>query len=80
MVNITDSAIISQTLDGIITHWNSMATVLYGYSADEALGRPVSLVPTGYPDDVPYLINKINKGESIRHFETIRQRKDGNLS
>ena len=54
IVESSDDAIIGKTLDGIITSWNKGAEEIYGYKADEVIGKHVSiLVPAGYPDDIP---------------------------
>jgi PAS domain S-box-containing protein len=71
-------AIISQTLTGIITSWNKAAETIYGYSAAEAIGRPVTfLIPPDAPDEVVNILKKIGQDERIVHYETIRLRKDG---
>ena len=79
IVESSDDGIISQTLEGAITSWNRGAERIYGYPAAEALGRPISiLVPAGV-DDLPQIMEKIARGDSIDHFETTRQTKDGQL-
>ena len=71
-------AIISQTLAGIITSWNKAAETIYGYSAAEAIGQPISfLTPPDAPDEVANILKKIERNERIVHYETIRLRKDG---
>jgi PAS domain S-box-containing protein len=78
IVESSDDAIIGQTLDGKISSWNRGAERLYGYSAREIIGRPLSvLVPADHPDEQPALLERIKGGESIEHFETVRVRKDG---
>ena len=78
MVESSDDAIISKTLEGIITSWNKGAERIYGYSAEEALGRPISmLVPPERPDEVPEILEKIGRGEKVEHYETVRLTKDG---
>ena len=78
IVENSDDAIISKTLDGIILTWNAGAQKLYGYTAQEAIGRPVSfLAPADLPDEMPQLLEKIRRGEPVEHFETVRVRKDG---
>ena len=76
----SDDAIITKTSKGVITSWNSGAERIYGYSAKEVLGKPISiLIPPGQTDEVPALLERIKRGESIHHYETVRQRKDGRL-
>jgi PAS domain S-box-containing protein len=78
IVSSSSEAIIGKTLDGTITDWNIGAEKLYGYPAGEVIGKPINiLVPPGYPDDIPALLEKIRRGESIERYETIRMRKDG---
>jgi PAS domain S-box-containing protein len=70
IVESSDDAIVGKTLDGIITNWNGGAERLYGYTAEEAVGRPFSML---VPPDRPA------EAESIEHFETVRCHKDGRL-
>jgi PAS domain S-box-containing protein len=78
IVSSSSEAIIGKTLDGTITDWNIGAEKLYGYPAGEVIGKPINiLVPPGYPDDIPALLEKLRRGESIERYETIRMRKDG---
>jgi PAS domain S-box-containing protein len=78
IVESSDDAIIGHTLDGHIASWNRGAEKLYGYTAAEAVGQPLSLlVPPDHPDEVPALMQRIRRGEYIEHFETERIRKDG---
>ena len=78
IVESSDDAIISKTLEGIITSWNKGAQRIYGYSAEEALRRPISmLVPPERPDEVPEMLEKIRRGEKVEHYETVRLTKDG---
>ena len=78
IVESSHDGIISKTLDGIITTWNAGAQKLFGYTAHEAIGRPSSfLVPSDLSDEVPQLLDKIRRGESVEHYETVRVRKDG---
>lgn len=76
----SDDAIFSKTLDAIITSWNAGAERMYGYTADEIIGQPVSLlVPPDRPDDVAKIMQRIVAGESIDHYDTVRRHKDGSL-
>jgi PAS domain S-box-containing protein len=78
IVEHSDDAIISKTLDGIILNWNPAAEKIYGYSAEEVIGQPISiLVPPGHPDEVSQILDRIKRGERVDHYETVRMRKDG---
>jgi len=78
IVESSDDAIIGKTLDGTITSWNRAAEGMYGYTANEAVGRNVSLLlPPDCPEDPLHLLSKIRRGEHIRRYETTRRRKDG---
>lgn len=76
----SDDAIFSKTLDAVITSWNSGAERMYGYTADEIVGQPVSvLVSPDRPDEIPSIMERIVRGESVDHYETTRRHKDGTL-
>ena len=78
IVTSSDDAIIGEDLDGIITDWNRGAEVILGYTAGEAIGRPLSILfPRGQEDEMAGLLERIKAGERIEHFETHRRRKDG---
>jgi PAS domain S-box-containing protein len=78
IVESSEDAIISQTLDGAILTWNLAAERLYGYSAEEIKGQSISpLVPTDRSGELRYVLKKIQQGERIASFETVRVRKDG---
>lgn len=80
IVESSDDAIISKDLDGVIQTWNAAAEHLFGYTAEEAVGQPVTmLIPAGRQDEEPGILERIRRGERIRHYETIRRRKDGSL-
>ena len=80
IVESSDDAIIGKTLTGEITSWNASAELIYGYSAAEAVGRHISmLAPPGHQDEFDELLATIARGERVRHLETVRQRKDGEL-
>jgi PAS domain S-box-containing protein len=73
-------AIIGKSLDGVISSWNRAAEDLFGYSADEMIGKPVSLlIPPDRRDEEPDILDRIRRGEAVEHYETVRQRKDGSL-
>jgi PAS domain S-box-containing protein len=78
IIESSDDAIISKTLDGTITSWNHAAEQLYGYTPEEAIGQPISIIiPTDRPDELPSIMARLRRGKRIEHFETIRVRKDG---
>jgi PAS domain S-box-containing protein len=78
IVQSSDDAIISKSLDGIITSWNNGATRLFGYSAEEAVGKAISiLIPEDRQDEEPAILERLRRGERIDHFETVRRRRDG---
>jgi PAS domain S-box-containing protein len=80
IVESSDDAIVSKNLDGVITSWNKGAERIYGYSAEEAIGQPITIViPHDRQDEEPAILTRIRRGERIEHFETIRQRKNGSL-
>ena len=79
IVDYSDDAIIGKSLEGIIVNWNKGAERLYGYSADEVIGKPISiLLPPDRPDELLEIITKLRQGEIINE-ETVRRRKDGTL-
>ena len=78
IVESSEDAIISKSLDGIITSWNAGAEHIYGYSTAEAIGKPITiLIPPERPNEFPQLTEKIKRGEAIKHYETDRIRKNG---
>jgi PAS domain S-box-containing protein len=78
IVESSDDAIISKTLDGTILSWNPAAERLFGYSAQEAVGKPMMmLVPPDRRTEEPGILTRIAGGERVDHFETVRVRKDG---
>jgi PAS domain S-box-containing protein len=80
LVDSADDAIISKTLDGIITSWNKGATQVFGYTAEEAIGKPILiLIPPELHAEESEIIRKIKAGEKVEHYETVRVRKDGSL-
>ena len=81
IVDTSDDAIISKNLNGIITSWNKSAERLFGYTPDEALGKPIAelLIPPDRQDEEHHILARLRKGERVEHFETIRRRKNGTL-
>lgn len=78
IVEAADDAIIGEDLDGIIVTWNGGARRLYGYSAEEAIGRSAALlIPPEMPEELPHILETIRRGETMEHHETVRVRKDG---
>jgi len=78
IVESSEDAIVSKSLDGIIQSWNKGAEDLYGYTAEEAIGKPMSLVvPPDRRHEESNIIERIRQGSPFKHFETIRVRKDG---
>ncbi|MGC2334667.1 MAG: PAS domain S-box protein, partial [Pseudolabrys sp.] len=75
-----DDAIVSKNHDGIIANWNKGAERIFGYTAGEAVGQPITIViPADRQSEEREILTRIRRGEHIDHFETIRQRKDGTL-
>jgi PAS domain S-box-containing protein len=78
ILDSSDDAIIGKTLDGVIATWNKGAERIYGYRADEAVGRPISLlIPQDRANEMAVILNRIRSGERIENFETTRRTKDG---
>ncbi len=80
IVESSDDAIVSKNLDGVITSWNKGAERIFGYTSEEAVGRPIMIViPQDRQDEERTILTRIRRGERIDHFETVRQRKHGSL-
>ncbi len=80
IITSSEEAIIGKTLDGVIQSWNQGAEMIYGYFAEEAIGRPISILHSpDRPDEVPALLEKVRRGEPVERYETGRMRKDGRL-
>src|SRR6516165_12733706 len=80
IVQSSDDAIVSKNLDGIITSWNKGAERIFGYTAEEAVGQPITIViPQDRHDEERTILTRLRRGERIEHFETVRQRKHGSL-
>lgn len=80
IVASSDDAIISKTLDGVIRSWNLGTQRLFGYTAEEAIGKPITMIiPADRLDEEPTILERLRKGERVDHFETVRKKKDGTL-
>jgi diguanylate cyclase (GGDEF)-like protein/PAS domain S-box-containing protein len=80
IVDFSDDAIISKDLMGIITSWNDGAEKIFGYSADETIGKPMQiLIPPERAYEEADILSHIIRGERVKHFETVRRHKDGHL-
>jgi PAS domain S-box-containing protein len=80
IVESSDDAIISKDLDGIIKTWNQGAERLFGYSAEEMIGKSITtIIPIERHDEEPKILDRVRRGERIGHYETVRRRKDGSL-
>ena len=78
IVDSSDDAIVSKTLDGLITSWNPAAERIFGWTAAEAVGRSITIViPPDRLAEEEEILARISQGEKIEHFETTRMRKDG---
>ena len=78
IVDSSDDAIVSKTLEGVITSWNAGAERLFGYTAKEAIGQHISMIiPIDRRDEETEILARLSQGERIDHFETVRLRKDG---
>src|SRR4051812_5183379 len=80
IVTSSDDAIISKTLDGVIMTWNEGASRIFGYSAEEVVGKPITiLIPPDRLDEEPEILRRLRAGERVDHIETLRVRKDGTV-
>jgi PAS domain S-box-containing protein len=80
IIESSDDAIISKSADGYITSWNKGAEHLYGYTPEEIIGQPVSvLMPPNKRDDFPFIMNQLHQGKRVEHYETQRMTKDGEI-
>lgn len=80
IIDSAEDAIISKTLDGIITTWNPGAERIFGYTASEAIGKPITiLIPPDHPDEEPRILERLRRGERIEHYETKRVHKNGTI-
>ena len=80
IVQSSEDAIVSKSLDGYVLSWNKAAERLFGYPAEEAIGRHITLIiPEDRRDEETEVLRRIRAGDSVEHFETVRQRKDGSF-
>ncbi|HEY3860780.1 MAG TPA: PAS domain S-box protein [Verrucomicrobiae bacterium] len=78
IVESSDDAIMTKNLDGTICSWNAAAQGIFGYTVQEAVGQPATmLIPDGNQDEEAFILQRIRRGERIRHYETIRKAKNG---
>ena len=80
IISSAEDAIVSKDLNGIVTSWNKAAEDLFGYTSEEMVGQPISLlIPLDHPDEEPQILARIRRGERIAHYETQRIRKGGEV-
>jgi PAS domain S-box-containing protein len=80
IVESSNDAIISKDLHGVITSWNPEAERLFGYTAAQIVGKPITvLIPADHENEEPGILQKIREGRRVEHYETIRRRRDGSL-
>jgi PAS domain S-box-containing protein len=80
IIESSDDAIVSKDLNGIIQSWNAAAEHLFGYSAQEAIGRSIRMIiPDDRQQEEDFVLSRIRAGAAVRHYETLRKRKDGRL-
>ncbi|HUF72385.1 MAG TPA: PAS domain S-box protein [Gammaproteobacteria bacterium] len=78
IVESSDDAIVSKSLDGIVTSWNAAAERIFGYTADEMIGRPINvIIPPELQEEEVSILQRLRNGERIAHFETVRVAKSG---
>jgi PAS domain S-box-containing protein len=80
IIESAEDAIISKTLQGVITSWNQGAEQIFGYTASEVIGKSITiLIPPDHLDEEPAILARLGRGERVQHYETVRVRKDGTL-
>src|SRR4051812_12013873 len=77
IIESSDDAIVSKTLDGIMRTWNKSAERIFGWTADEVVGKPISIIiPPDRQDEEPRILSRLRAEERVEHFETVRITKD----
>jgi PAS domain S-box-containing protein len=80
VVDSADDAVVTKTLEGVITSWNRGAERVFGYTAAEVIGKPIHiLIPEDHINEEPTILARLRRGERVEHYETVRRRKDGTL-
>lgn len=81
IVDSSDDAIVSKDLNGVVMSWNKSAERLFGYAAQEAIGKTIAelIIPEDRQDEEPEILARLRRGERVDHLETVRRRKDGSL-
>ena len=80
VVDSSDDAIVSKDLNGIVVSWNAAAEAMFGYSAEEMIGKSIRLIiPADRQQEEDEVLRRIRAGQKVRHYETVRQRKDGSF-
>src|SRR5689334_15330349 len=80
IIESSDDAIVSKTLEGIIRTWNKSAERIFGWTADEVIDKSITIIiPPDRQDEEPKILERLRRGERVDHFETIRMTKDGRL-
>ena len=78
IIESSDDAIISKSLEGVVTSWNKGAERIFGWTAEEMIGKPITtIIPVDRLDEEPHILSQIRSGLRVDHFQTIRQTKDG---
>src|SRR6266566_4540415 len=78
IVESSDDAIVSKTLEGIVTTWNQGAERIFGYKAEEIIGKPINIIiPDDRQEEETNILRQIRAGQRVDHFQTIRRTKDG---
>src|SRR5687768_14408042 len=80
IIESSDDAIVSKTLDGVIRSWNKGAERIFGWTADEVIGKPITIIiPPDRQHEEPEILRRLRSGERVDHFETVRRTRDGRL-
>src|SRR4030095_4498905 len=80
IIESSEDAIVSKDLNGVIRSWNRAAERIFGYTAEEAIGRSIRMIiPADRQAEEDEVLRRIGRGEEVEHFDTVRQRRDGTL-